>query len=113
MLRVGVLPFFHPDYDTQYSILPKDHFLRVKTPAELFEKIDQLENKPEMRINLVKSLQVKFLKGVRTGEFLSDVINPFLERANLNVRLLPGFNEEVLRVPDVIVDKTISAKSLF
>ena len=120
MLRVGVLPFFHPDYDTQYSLLPKDHFLRVKTAQEMFEKIEQMENDPELRIKMVKQLQVQFLMGVRKGEFLCDVFNPFLERAGVPVKMVKGFSEEILRVPEIadLTDKpvkkeNIQAKSLF
>jgi hypothetical protein len=118
MLRVGVLPFFHPDYDTQYSLIPKDHYLRVKDAKEMFEKIEQMENDPTLRTKMVKALQLQFLQGVRKGEFLCDVINPFLERAEVNVRMAKGFSEEVLRVPELNEDiKTkkdnVQAKSLF
>jgi hypothetical protein len=120
MLRVGVLPFFHPDYDTQYSLIPKDHYLRVKNSKEMFEKIEQMENDPELRIKLVKQLQVQFLMGVRKGEFLCDVFNPFLERANVPVRMTKGFSEEILRAPELtdLMDKPVKkeilqAKSLF
>jgi hypothetical protein len=121
MLRVGVLPFYHPDYDTQYSTIPKDHYLRVKTPQEMFTKIAELEANPEMRIKLVKELQVKFLLGVRKGEFLTDVLNPFLERAGVEVRMTKAYSDELLRVPELkdftetAPKKTdiLKAKSLF
>lgn len=120
MLKIGVVPFFHPDYDTQFSTLPKDHYLRVKTPQEMFSKIEEMEANPELRIKLVKELQVKFLLGVRRGEFLCDVINPFLERAGINVRMVKGFSEEVARVPDLadlsgkaVKKVEVQAKSLF
>lgn len=120
MLRVGVVPFFHPDYDTQFSVLPKDHYLRVKTPQELFDKIEELEANPEKRIRLVKELQFRFLQGVRKGTFLANVINPFLERAGVNVQLGQEYSDEVLRVPELADFKEgpkkapiINAKSLF
>ena len=119
MLRVGVVPFFHPDYDTQYSLVPKDHYIRVNTPKELFEKIDELETNPEKRIKLVKELQFRFLQGVRKGTFLAKTINPFLERAGVHVQLGEGFSEEVLRVPELSdyvpgpKKEEIKAKSLF
>ena len=121
MLRVGVVPFFHPHYDTQFSTLPADHYLRVKTPQEMFDKIAEMEANPELRIKIVKELQVKFLLGVRRGEFLSDLINPFLERANVPVRMVRGYSDEVLRQPEpedpiertVAVKETVKAKSLF
>jgi hypothetical protein len=120
MLRVGVVPFFHPDYDTQYSVLPKDHYLRVKTPQELFEKIEELEANPEKRIKIVKELQFRFLQGVRKGTFLANVINPFLERASVNVQLGQEYSDEVLRVPELAdfnegpkKKPVVNAKSLF
>jgi hypothetical protein len=120
MLRVGVVPFFHPEYDTQFSTLPKDHYLRVKTPQEMFIKIEEMESNDELRTKLIKELQVKFLIGVRKGEFLVDVINPFLERAGVQVKMTKGFSEEVTRVAELadLTDKApklpeLKAKSLF
>ena len=101
MLKIGVVPFFHPDYDTQFSTLPKDHYLRVKTPKEMFEKIEEMEANPQLRIKLVKELQVKFLLGVRKGEFLADVINPFLERSGVQAALGKGFSDEILRTAEL------------
>lgn len=101
MLRVGVVPFLHPDYDTQYSLLPKDHYIRVKTPKEMYDKVAELEANPEKRIKLVKELQFKFLQGVRKGTFLGSVINPFLERAGVPVHLGLEYSDEVLRVPEL------------
>ena len=119
MLRVGVVPFFHPDYDTQYSLVPKDHFCRVSTPAEMFEKIERLENDPELRIKVVKSLQVQFLQGVRRGSFLANVVNPFLERAGVDAQLGTGFSDEILRMPELAdfnkppKKEEVNSKSLF
>lgn len=47
MLHFGILPFMHPEYDTQHNI-PVNDFLRVKTPEELREKIQLLEDNPEL-----------------------------------------------------------------
>ncbi len=100
MLRLGVVPFLHPEYDTQYSLVPKDHYIRVNTPEELYLKIEELETNTEKRINLVKELQLMFLKGVRQGTFLADVVNPFFKRDNLNISLLNEYNDELLRSPE-------------
>ncbi|MFM2010524.1 MAG: hypothetical protein RLZZ479_915 [Bacteroidota bacterium] len=120
MLRVGVVPFFHPDYDTQYSLVPKDHYIRVKTPQEMFDKIEELESNPAMRIKLVKELQVKFLKGVRKGTFLANIFNGFLEETNVNIKLSEEYNDEILReiIEEPLVQKIkelakVKAKSLF
>lgn len=120
MLRIGVLPFFHPDYDTQFSVLPKEHFLRVKTPQEMFAKIEEMEAEPEKRIKMVKELQLKFLVGVRKGIFLADVINPSLVRSGVSVEMGKEYDDEILRQPEPEIDiilkpvkQSITAKSLF
>lgn len=87
MIRVGVIPFMHPSYDTQYSVLPNDHYIRVSTPQELFEKIEYLEQNHDARISLVKELQDMFLSGTRDGSILSTIINKSLTEANINIRL--------------------------
>lgn len=119
MLRVGVLPFYHPDYDTQFSTIPKDHYLRVKTPKEMFDKIEDLEANPDKRIALVKQLQLMFLRGVRQGSFIADVVNPFLERAGVPVTVGKGYSDELLRTPQMsdynkpVKTPPINATSLF
>lgn len=118
MLRCGVITFYHPEYDTQFSTLPKDHYLRVSTPEELYQKIEELENDNEKRLKMIKELQLRFLKDVRKGLFLADVINPFLQRANIDVSLSKDYSDEVLRDPNEIVIKelrqpVIKAVSLF
>jgi hypothetical protein len=86
----------------------------------MFEKIEDLEANPEKRIKLVKELQFKFLQGVRKGSFLANVINPFLERANVEVQIGTEYNDEVLRIPELADFSTtpkktedVKAKSLF
>jgi len=119
MLRVGVVPFLHPDYDTQFNIVPKDHYIRVNTPTELSEKIAELEANPEKRIRLIKELQVRFLQGVRKGTFLADVVNPFLERNGVDAQLGKEYNDEVLRLPELVdlgkapKEPKLNSKSLF
>ena len=103
MIRVGCLPFFHPKYDTQFSTIPKDHFLRVKDPADMYNKIKYLDENPEARIKLVKELQVKFLLGVRQGDFFADILDTFLKKHDLPFSIAPGYTEELKRV----VKKTV------
>jgi hypothetical protein len=98
MLRVGCVPFFHPQYDTQCSTVPADHFLRVKDPADMYKKIQHLEENPEARIKLVKELQVKFLLGVRKGDFFANILNTCLEKHDLPYRLSPAYSDELKRV---------------
>ena len=98
MLRVGCVPFFHPQYDTQYHTVPADHFLRVKDPADMYKKIQYLDENPEARIKLVKELQVKFLLGVRKGDFFINILNEKLKKHNLPYSIAPGYTDELLRV---------------
>lgn len=97
MLRVGCLPFFHPHYDTQFSTIPRDHFLRVATPQDMYKKIQQLEENPEMRIKLVKELQVKFLLGVRKGDFFANILNVMLTKHGLPYSISPAYSDELKR----------------
>lgn len=45
MISNGVLPFFHPTYDTQKHCNVPD-FIRLEKPQDLAEKIEYLENNP-------------------------------------------------------------------
>jgi len=56
-LREGVLPFLHPDYDTQGNVFPLDHPCRVSDWIDLKNAIKFYEQYPNDRIKLVKELQ--------------------------------------------------------
>ena len=60
MIYAGVIPFFHPSYDTQGHI--KSDILRVKDTAQLIERINFFEAHPSERIEYVKALQKEFIK---------------------------------------------------
>ena len=96
-LSQGVVPFLVPEYDTQHSVVPKDHFIRVKNPEDLYKKMKYLDEHPEKRIKLVKSLQYKLLKDAKTGTFVFDILNKACKRNNLNFKLEMGINEDVIR----------------
>lgn len=98
MLRVGVVPFLHPDYDTQCNVIPKDHFIRVKSPEDFYKKMEYLDANPEKRIKLVKGLQLKLLRGVRKGEFLIDLINTNNQACGIDVQIPYDFDETVERI---------------
>jgi hypothetical protein len=97
MLRVGVVPFLHPDYDTQFNAIPKDHFTRVKSPADFYEKMEFLDTNPQERIRLVKSLQLMLLKGVRKGEFIIDMINKHNTKNGVDIQIPYEFDETLMR----------------
>lgn len=86
-LAQGVVPFLVPEYDTQNSIVPSDHFIRVKSPEDLYKKMDYLDTNPDKRIQLVKGLQYKLLKDAKSGRFVYDILNKSFERTNINIKL--------------------------
>lgn len=46
MIASGIIPFFHPTYDEQkHCAVPE--FIRIKSPKELHEKIEYLNNNPD------------------------------------------------------------------
>ena len=56
MLKMGVVPFLHPEYDTQFNAVSKDDFIRVKTPEEFYKKMQYLDENPEVDINQYKDI---------------------------------------------------------
>ena len=52
-----MLPFLHPDYDTQGNVFPLDHPCRVSDWIDLKNAIKFYEQYPNDRIKLVKELQ--------------------------------------------------------
>lgn len=96
-LAQGVVPFLVPDYDKQYSVVPQDHFIRVKTPKELHDKMKYLDANPDKRIALVKGLQYKLLKDAKSGVFVYDILNKSFERTGLDIRLSLEKDDTVLR----------------
>lgn len=103
MLRVGCLPFFHPDYDSQFHTVPETHFLRVTSPDDMYRKMQYLDDNPEIRVKLIKELQVKFLLGVRKGDFFINIIDEKLKKHGLPYSIAPGYTDELRRV----VKKTV------
>lgn len=99
MLSLGVVPFIVPTYDTQYNVFEKDHFLRVKSPQDFYDKMKYLDENPEKRIALIKKLQLQHFVNVRNGKFVFNIINEFLERQNLDMKL------------DIDIDETVKRKT--
>jgi hypothetical protein len=65
MIRLGVIPFIHPDYDQDNrfaSTLDKDHeFLRVANREELETKMSYLDKNNDYRIHLLENLSKKIV----------------------------------------------------
>ena len=87
MLQLAVVPFLHPRYDTQYHIVPEDHFIRVKDANDFYEKMDYLDKNPEKRIKLIEDLQLGLISNAYTGKFMIDLLNKQLELAGIESRL--------------------------
>jgi hypothetical protein len=99
VLAQGTVPFLVPDYDTSFSIVTRDHFIRVSTPRDLYEKMNYLDANPDKRIQLVKGLQYKLLRDAKTGVFVYDILNNSYERVGLQLKL------------DTTIDTTIKRKT--
>lgn len=78
MINMGIVPFFHPDYDVQKNIgFPEE--LRVKDSKDLLEKIS-LYNNDEMEYNkIVGKLQAMITPDHRSGKFITDMIMKNIE----------------------------------
>lgn len=61
MIRQGVVPFVHPDYDHQFRFASPDDFLRVSSPDELHEKMDYLDKNDKKRRELISELSKKLV----------------------------------------------------
>tara|TARA_R110000824_G_scaffold167181_5_gene343973 strand:+ start:4898 stop:6241 length:1344 start_codon:yes stop_codon:yes gene_type:complete len=87
LLQLGVIPFFHKDFDIQYNMVPKDHTFRCDTPNEFYEKMDYFDAHDQERMECVKQCQEEFLSDAVSGEFLTRVINNQLLKHGLNFKV--------------------------
>jgi hypothetical protein len=72
MIHYGIIPFLHPTYDEQNN-LKCPEFLRVKDSADLFKKIEFLENNQNAYDILRKNLDEMLLKEYYDGSYLNDL----------------------------------------
>jgi len=86
MINCGTVPFLSPYYDDQKHI-PCPKFLRVNTPKELKERIEYLEDHPDIYEKLLRKLWEMLPDSYYDGSYYSNVINreidATLEKANL------------------------------
>tara|TARA_R110001592_G_scaffold120545_3_gene324958 strand:- start:36914 stop:38278 length:1365 start_codon:yes stop_codon:yes gene_type:complete len=87
MLQLGVLPFLHPDYDTQYHIVPKDHPMRVKDANDFYSKMEYFDKFPDKRIKMVRYLQDILISDAYTGKFMIDLLNRSFGEEGLDMKL--------------------------
>lgn len=72
MVQNGVIPFVSPTYDEQNHLKIPD-ILRVKNAAELKKVIDFLEETPEAKNLLKKTLQEMLRDDLYSGEYLNQI----------------------------------------
>ena len=60
MISNGIIPFFHPDYDSQKNLDVPD-FLRIESPNQLKERIDIIKSDNDFYVKLITELQNKFI----------------------------------------------------
>lgn len=73
-LLFGIIPFFHPTCNTDYYGYQLPEFLRVKSAADLKEKINFLENNPAAYLDLWKKCQALLIDAYFDGSFFNQII---------------------------------------
>lgn len=73
-IQHGVIPFLHPDYDTQKHLECPD-FLRVNSSKEMKEKIERLENNKEFYNSIWKELIYMLKDEYYDGSFVSKLMD--------------------------------------
>ena len=112
MIYAGVIPFFHPSYDTQGHIDLGDFgkILRPNSPASLNWAINLLEGQPGLREKLVKYLQERLIKDSDlSGETISTEImqaNALLNKTTYQKPDLSAFTKQT-------VEKNLTLEDLY
>jgi len=79
MIHYGIIPFFHPTYDTQKNIKCPD-FIRVKDPQDLVDKIKFLDSHKDDYFALLAELYNMLEEKYYDGNFISESINLNVDR---------------------------------
>jgi hypothetical protein len=79
MIYYGIIPFFHPNYDTD-NIFNVPAILRVKTPKDMWERIKFLDENPETYKLVQKRLYDMLDDSYFNGDFLYNVVKTNLEQ---------------------------------
>lgn len=79
MIHYGIIPFFHPNYDTD-KIFPVPPILRVKNGKELYERMDYLDAHPD-EYKSIQNLMWRLLDDdLFDGTFLHNQIQSYLKK---------------------------------
>lgn len=85
MIVYGIIPFFHPKYDTD-KIFKVPDFLRVKSPDEMWKKIRYLESNKDDYDKVMNKLWNMLDDGYYDGTILTNNINAaFKEKAGFTL----------------------------
>jgi hypothetical protein len=80
MIMYGIIPFFHPGYDTE-KILPVPNILRINSPEDMWKKIDYLEANPEEYQKVLNVLWKFFDKDdLFDGTFLHNQVKHYVKK---------------------------------
>jgi len=97
MLKNGVLPFFHPSYDTQNHIIPKDHPMRVRSSKEMFEKMEEFDNDPKKRYNILVEMQNDLIVPAVKGDYFYKILNDSFNRHSIELELSEHQHSKIRR----------------
>lgn len=73
MIKIGIVPFVHPDYDSQRHI-PMPEFLRVSSPEDFREKMRVLDSDSAMYDSLRRELSAMITPGRVSGSDIAETI---------------------------------------
>ena len=76
MVQYGIIPFMHPTYDMQRHI-PCPDFIRLKSPADLLKKVEELESNP----TLYKKVRKQLMETIKPEYYSGDDLNSTLMSA--------------------------------
>lgn len=80
MIYFGIIPFFDVNgYDTDH-LEPIPDFCRVKTPNEMWNKINALDKNPEQYKKLLNYFYNLLEDKYFNGGFIKQIFNPFIEK---------------------------------
>lgn len=75
----NLIPFLHPVYDTQHNVKLPD-YLRVNSPSELYDKINELRNNPDTKKSILNQCKSVITDDIRSGKFMNDMLNSYLNK---------------------------------
>lgn len=99
MIHNGVIPFFHPTYDSQRN-LNVPEFIRLNKISDLQKRIDYLENNPDDYIALLKELQKILKPNYYDGSFVSTMIMESIDPNYVPVDKAKYNKKEVMTLGD-------------